>query len=188
MPLFLGKEERSLVGILSRGASKALVYRVGQYPAAVSLLTTEGRCLTLYASQMKIADRFEIFPISIYEEGPSEDPDQEIPLQEFEQGCNVSILKKSEWDVPASEEDMKRYVGDAKGSTTQYEGRPSQAPDNSLHTVTFHAGIELRAPQGSNILIATSMYPYALYVSGCTFSEKIPHRIYERLELRRQAD
>ena len=159
MSLFLSETELTLVGALSGGISKALVYRVGLYPVAVSLRTADGRWLTLHASQKDIAERFELFPIAVYEGDPSNDPDQELSLQEFEQGCTVSILQKTEWDIPTAEDDRGRSAGDKMASTTQYEGESSQVPDNALHTAALHAGIELHAPQGSRFLVATSMSP-----------------------------
>jgi hypothetical protein len=184
MTLQISEEERDILRILESGIRRVQIFRNGLYPGTVSFESSQGRWVTIRARAVDLAPRFEVFPIAISNDPVKSEVHQEISTPEFAPGCGVSILSKGEWSVPSSPRDKETMLGDTNGATTQYEGRPSDAPSSALHSTVLDAGVELRTAQGQTFSVATSMSPFALYVSSCSFSEVSPISIYERSNLR----
>jgi len=142
-----------------------------------------GDKITLRARDVGIGPRFEVFPISVSEEEINEEPEIVIDGAPFKGKCTINILHKSEWSVSSSEEEKDQMVGDATFATTQTEGKESEIPNDAIDQVTLHAGIEIQVENGNSFIVATSMFPFALYVSNCEFSELVEPDIYERIKL-----
>lgn len=184
MSLKINQKELTLLRHLNGGVTRAHVFKSGLYPVAVSFEAANGGWVTLLAREVELSSRFEVFPVAISEGLYEGEPEQEIMTPELAHGCIVSVLTKAEWDVPSTPEDKEAMLGDAQGATTQYEGKPSDVPPGELNFAILDAGVELRSMQGRAFLVATSMFPLALYVSNCEFSERVPDGAYDRLSVR----
>jgi len=175
--------EKELLRTLKNGISKVLVYKSGLYPTAVSFLLEDGTTISIRVKEEHIADRFEVFPISITKDVPNAAPGQEFDGSEFTPNKGISILTKTEWDRPATANERQAMVGDTAGATVQTEGKLSDIPGNALNRVSLHAGIEIARNNKTPFIIASSMFPYALYVTDCDFSEQINDKFYDRENL-----
>ncbi len=180
----LSATEKTLLLSLKTGFSRILIYRSGLYPSIVSFVLESNKTVTIGAKGIDLAPRFEIFPITVAEKSTSTEPMQVIEHQIEDPHYEISILQKSEWEVPSSPTEKLQMLGEPRGSTTQYEGKLSDIPDTAINQATLHAGVEIRSDDGWSFLVATSMFPYALYVSNCDFSESADTSIYDRIELR----
>jgi len=174
--LELSDNEKSILRCLQKGIARIEVYKAGGYPDRVCLLSQGGTWLTLQVRCVDIGPRFEVFPISVSQNRPESSGMHEIDATGFNGPCVITILRKSEWTTPCTEEEKRGLIGDASNATIQHEGSPEEAPEGS---VTLDAGIDIKDASGGRLLVATSMFPYALCVSGCDFSEIPPSEIYE---------
>ena len=184
MNIEINQEEIQLLSSLKKGIVKIKVYKSGLYPAVVTFVLANNKNITLRASEKGIAPRFEVFPITVSEELVNHEPEMEVNGAGFLNGCDVSLLQKAEWEVPANEADKNQMIGNTKGAMKQSEGRSSEIPKTAIHHVTLHAGIEIKDKLNNSFFVATSMFPFSLYVSNCNFSETIDPDIYEYLPLR----
>ena len=184
MKFELSEFERELLMSLREGIAQILIYKLGPlYPSLVSLTSQCGKTVTLGVREEYVGYRFEVFPLRVTDNKLSSKPDQIMECSNVNSHCTVSILQKSEWDEPASDETKAVMLGNPDGATTLYEGRASDIPDCAINQATLQAGIEITGDDGGRVLIATSMFPYSLYVSGCDFSEAFDPDVYERIKL-----
>ena len=183
MELDISDFERDLLSRIRNGVAEIRVYKAGLYPTVASFVLADGDLVTIRAREVGIAPKFEVFPISVSAELLAADPEQVIDCKDRSSGLSVSVLRKSEWSVATSLEDQAQMVGDPEGSTTQYEGKAIDVPSDPLNSVVLDAGVEITGPDGWSFIVATSMFPFALYVSDCDFSEAVDATVYERQEL-----
>ncbi len=183
MKFEINEIERKLLLNLKKGIEGVNIYKSGIYPIAVTLVLAKGRRITLRARNEGIGPRFEVFPICVSEEEISVEPNKIIDGSYFSGECNISVLQKSEWSVVSSEEEKLKSVGNTDNATTQYEGRYSEIPEDAVNHVTLHTGIEVKCDGGYSFIVATSMFPFALYVTDCEFSELVEKDIYASINL-----
>ena len=183
MEIEISDGERGQLSRIRNGVAEIRVYKAGLYPTVVSFVLADGDLVTIRAREVGIAPRFEVFPISVTAESLTAEPEQVIDCKDRSGDLSIAVLRKAEWSVPTSPEDQAQLVGDPEGSTTQYEGRAVDVPSDALNTAVLDAGVEIRNSDGWSFLVATSMFPFALYVSDCDFSEAIDATVYDRLEL-----
>lgn len=185
----ISDSERKLLSSLKEGLSRILIYSInkGGYPFAVSFVLRNNKTVTIRARGEDIAPRFEVFPVLVTETVIKSEPAKVVDCKAENQHLKVSILQKSEWSVPASEEEKAQMLGDPVGSTMQYEGKARDIPDNAIERATLHAGVEIEDSDGWIFLVATSMSAWTLYVSECDFSESFDPSVYERLELSKES-
>lgn len=179
----ISKEEKILLLSLNSGISKVKIYKSGLYPSVVSFILKNGKTVTIRTKEEYVARWFEVFPISISEQDLSVSPEVELDGSDFSPEAGLYILSKSEWAVPANAEDKIKMIGNTEDAMVQSEGLASKIPPNANNQVTLHAGIEINKKSGVPFIVASSMFPYALYVSGCYFSELIDERIYDRVHM-----
>lgn len=183
MQFELGEAEKQLLSCLKEGFSKILVYKTGRYPTAVSFVLENEKVVTVRSSEKAVAPCFEVFPIQVSEDVIRRDPEKVIECRNEGRDQKISILQKSDWTVPATEKDKARMLGDPDGSMVQFEGKSTDIPANALSNATLQAGLKIEGSDGWSFQVATSMFPYALYVSDCDFSESANSNVYESLEL-----
>jgi hypothetical protein len=179
----LSTEERELLLSLRAGCIQILIYDVGRYPSAVSFILKDNKTVTIEAREESIAPRFEVFPISVSERVISSAPKRITECRPQKEQLEISILRKSEWSAPSNEDEKLQMIGESHNSTTQYEGKLGVVPSNAVNQATLDAGVEIKGEDGWSFYVATSMFPYALYVSDCDFSEPADLSIYDRIEL-----
>ena len=175
----INSQERKLLLSLKNGIEEVNIYKSGIYPTVVIFRLVGGKKVTIRARDEGIAPRFEVFPISVSEEEINGEPDQVIGGLHFSGNCNIYILQKSEWSINSSEDEKEGLIGNPTGATTQYEGRSSEIPAHAINQATLHAGIKVEGKSGQSLIVATSMFPFALYVTDCEFSESVDENIYE---------
>lgn len=183
MILEMSKTERNLLSSLKVGISQMLIFKVGLYPTSVSFRLKNNGVVTIGVKEEYLAPRFEVFPILVSEKVYRCEPETVIDLGKGIGAINVSILRKSEWDTPASDDVKSMAIGNTSNATSQCEGKLADVPSSAINQVTLDAGIEITGVTDRPILIATSMFPYALYVSDCKFSEPIDANIYDRVNI-----
>lgn len=132
---------------------------------------------------MDLAPKFEVFPILVTAEAPQGNPEQVIDCKGTSGDLSIAVLRKADWSVPTALKDRAQLLGDPVNSTTQYEGRATDVPSDALDSALVDAGVEVRSATNWSFLVATSMFPFALYVSDCDFSEAADSAIYERLDV-----
>ena len=179
----LDNTERELLSSLKDGLAEIRVYKAGLYPTAVSFVLNSGNIVTVRAIGEGVAPRFEVFPISVTAQVLSVEPEQVIDCGDHSDSLELAILRKAEWSVSSTQEEKSQMLGDTEGATTQYEGKASDIPKSAISHVSLDAGVEIRGADGWSFLIATSMFPFALYVSDCAFSESADPSIYDRLSV-----
>lgn len=182
MILKLSKTERILLRRLEDDMSQILIFG-SQYPSMVTFLLCNGEAISISAKGVDLAPRFEVFPLVVSEKRINAVPRKVIDLSNRSHQYQVSILRKSEWDVPSTIEERAQMLGESHGSTTQYEGKLSDIPNDATNRATLDVGIEIRCPNGWLFWAATSMFPFSLYVSECEFSEDGNPHIYDRIGL-----
>ena len=183
MELQINDGEREQLSLIQSGVAEIRVYKAGLYPTVVSFFLADGNLVTIRAREVGIAPRFEVFPISVSAELLKVDAEQVIDCKDRSDDLSVFLLSKAEWSVPTSPEDQAQLLGDPKGSTTQYEGKAADIPADARDSVVYDAGIEIRNSDGWSFVVASSMFPFALYVSGCDFSEAVDGSLYNRLAI-----
>lgn len=184
MKFELSATEKKLLLSLKSGFSRILIYKSGLYPSLVSFVLENNKRVTIGAKGIDLTPRFEVFPIMVAEKTTGDGPMQVIERKSEDSHYELSILQKSEWDVPSSPTEKLQMLGESSRATTQYEGKISDIPDTAINQATLHAGVEIRSDDGWSFLVATSMFPYSLYVSDCDFSETADPSIYDRIDLR----
>jgi len=183
LELEISDSEHEQLSSIRCGVSEIRVYKAGLYPTVVSFVLADGNLVTIRAREVGIAPRFEVFPISVSAESLTVDAEQVIDCKDRSGDLSISVLRKAEWSVPTSPEDQSQLVGDPEGSTTQYEGKAVDAPSDALNAAVLDAGVEIRSSDGWSFVVATSMFPFALYVSDCDFSEAIDATVYDKAEI-----
>ena len=183
MKLEISEIERKLVLSLNEGIDRVNIYKCGLYPTVVTFILVNGNKVTFRARDEGIGVRFEVFPITVTEEDINGEPEKIIDGSYFKGKCNINLLEKSEWSVSSTEEEKANMVGNGALATTQHEGKESEIPSDAIEHVTLHAGVEILDENGKSFLVATSMFPFAFYVSNCEFSESANPNIYERIKL-----
>lgn len=183
MKFEISKEEKRLLSSLKSGISKIKIYKFGLYPSVVSFTLINGKIVTIRAKEECVAHWFEVFPISISEQEMRNFPEYEMEGSDFSPENGVTILGKSEWTVPASDQDKSMMVGNTESAMVQFEGLASEISCNVINQVTLQTGIEISRKIGAPFIVASSMFPFALYVTDCDFSESIDEAIYERIKL-----
>ncbi|MCJ9428225.1 hypothetical protein [Kordiimonas marina] len=183
MRLFLDEGERQLLARLGAGVSNVSVYRTGMYPTAVVFTVPDCSQIKLFATEEVIDSEFEVFPARASAGGVGDAPGMTMDWMVGLPVVRVSILRKSEWIEAADNETKALMLGGSEGATVQHEGKSQDIPAGALSEVSLDAGIEIEFDDGRTLLVATSMFPYALYVSGCDFSESSDAQIYERQSL-----
>jgi hypothetical protein len=179
----LNNDERELISRIRNGISEIRIYKAGLYPTVVSFALVEDELVTIRAREAGVAPRFEVFPISATAEVIRGEPNQVVDCKSRSNNLSITLLRKAEWSVPTSAGEKAILLGDPKGSTTQTEGLAADIPSDALNSAVLDAGIEIRDPKGWSFQIATSMFPFALYVSNCDFSEDFDPAKYERQEI-----
>jgi hypothetical protein len=179
----ISKEEKALLLSLSLGIEKIKIYKSGLYPSVVSFILINGKTVTIRIKEEYVAHWFEVFPITVSEQNLSVSPEIELDGSDFSPELGVNILSKSEWTVAANPEDKSKMVGETLGAMVQSEGLTSEIPSNANNQATLHAGIEITKKSGMPFIVASSMFPYALYISNCSFSEQIDEGIYDRAQI-----
>ena len=177
----LNDEERERLSSLQAGLSEIRIYKEGLYPSVVSFVTKAGINVTVRAKDEDVAPRFEVFPITVSGSTLNVEPEQTLDCTAFSDDLELVILRKAEWSTPSTPDEQSQLLGDPKGATTQHEGNVSCMPESSVNYAILDAGLEIRGLGGRSFLIATSMFPFALYVSDCAFSESFDASIYDRL-------
>jgi hypothetical protein len=183
LELQISDGEREQLSRVRLGVAEIRVYKAGLYPTVVSLVLANGDLVTIRTREVGIAPRFEVFPISVSAELLKVEAEQVIDCKDHSGDLSVFLLSKAEWSVPTSPEDQAQLLGDPEGSTTQYEGQAADIPTDALDSTVFDAGIEIRSSDGWSFVVASSMFPFALYVSDCDFSEAVDGSVYDRLEI-----
>lgn len=177
----LSKDELNLIKELYEGFTNILIYKTVNSPSYVSFVLNNGSIVTLGVRDEYIADKFEVFPICIKNIIFKEKP--EINIDDFGEIKNIFILQKSEWSISSIDNENIQYVGNIANATTSYEGREQDIPNEAINHVSLHAGLAIENTEGSVFLVASSMFPFALRVSNCNFSEPIDKSIYDFLPL-----
>ncbi len=180
MNIEISDKEKALLLSLENGISSVKVYKWGLNPTVVSFVLQNGRTVTLRTREVGVAHWFEVFPMTISESELNETPDLEIDGSHFSTAKGITILSKSEWTLPLSDKDKEQLLGDTNGATEQTEGLESEIPSNALNHATFHAGVEICRKSDSPFIVASSIAPFALYVTDCDFSEPVNGKIYDR--------
>ncbi|MFC4348126.1 hypothetical protein ACFO5Q_09745 [Kordiimonas lipolytica] len=180
MNLDLDAQELELLRRLKTDVSQISVYKTEPYPSAVSFELSNGGVVTLTARSEDVAPRFEVFPLQVTDRRIAGDADLVIPCGKV---ARVEVLKKAEWDEPASSAVIEDLLGQADGATLQCEGGASDTPENAINRVRLDAGIRCRLADGKEFAVATSMFPFSLYVADCGFSEPLDLGIYDFVKL-----
>jgi hypothetical protein len=175
--------EREQLSLIQSGVAEIRVYKASLYPTVVSFFLADGNLVTVRARGVGIAPRFEVFPISVSAELLKVDAELVIDCKDHSGDLSIFLLSKAEWSVPTTPEDQAQLLGDPEGSTTQYEGKADDIPANALDSAVYDAGIEIRSSDGWSFIVASSMFPFALYVSNCDFSEAVDGSLYDRLTI-----
>ena len=175
--------ERELLSRVQLGIAEIRIYKSGLYPSGVSIVLANDDLITIGLREVDLSPRFEVFPISVSSELFDVSADQVIDCRDHSYDLSIFLLSKAEWSVPTTPEDQAQLLGDPKGSTTQYEGQKADIPRDALNFAVYDAGIELRGVGDWSFVVASSMFPFALYVSGCDFSEDFDGSIYDRSEV-----
>lgn len=178
----LSDAERKLLLSLKEGFSQVLIYG-SDYPSIVSFVLANNRAVSIGVRCEDVGPRFEVFPITVTEEVLRLDSAKVVERRVENKPCRISILQKSNWSVPSSLEDKAQMMGETSGATTTYEGKSSDIPGAVIEQATLHAGVEIQCKDGWSFLVATSVFPYTLYVSDCESSESIDPEIYDRIEV-----
>lgn len=183
MLLLSEQERRCLAGLIGKDVAFS-VHKVRPYPGAVTVSVGGKAVLRLAARSVDIARKFEVFPMSVepdplalrYHDG-STDP------YSFGRVEKIAILRTTNWLEPASADDQRGLFGDTGGATSQSEGRSADAPEDARDQACFDAGVYLISTGGKEYAVATSIFPFSLYVSDCDFSEPLDLGIYDKVPL-----
>jgi hypothetical protein len=176
----ISSEERLLLLSLKNGISAVKIYKSGLYPTVVTFILKTGKSVTIRAKEECVAHWFEVFPITISEQVLTSAPTLELEEPDFFPEIGLNILIKSEWTISANKEEKKQMMGSTEDAMVQFEGLPSEIPVNAKNQVTLQSGIEIYRKSGAPFIVASSMFPFALYVSNCDFSESVNETIYLR--------
>ena len=152
---------------------------MGAYPSAVSFVLNNNEIITIKGKGKDVAPRFEVFPIAVTNELFSSDPEQVIEIENNNKCLQIEKLQKCEWEIPSSKNEKELTFGDSTNATSQYEGRCEDMPNNAINQAILDAGIRIKSNEDGTFVVATSMFPFSLYVSECEFSESFDLSIYE---------
>ena len=179
----LSETEQDLLLSLKEGFSKILIYKIGLYPSAVSFVLASNKTVTVRARQEDVAEGFEVFPLDVSDLVIGREPEEAICIDDANKPLSLSILQKSEWDIPSCGTEKEHMIGNPDSATTQYEGKFSDIPQDAINSATLHAGLRVDYADGKSFSVASSMFPHALYVSDCDFSETIDSTVYDFIEI-----
>jgi len=183
MKFELSKKEKALLSNLQGGVSQIKIYESCGYPCRVTFVLLDGTSVTIGATEEHIFHKFEVNPASVSELQLCCDPKQIIDFNTGARPSAIFVLQKSDWVEGATDEEKVDLLGNPVGALSQSEGRAADIPENALGAVTFDAGVFIDFEHGESILVATSMFPFALYVSDCAFSEEADAEIYDHIRL-----
>lgn len=180
MTYTVSEKEKQALKRLRSGVSSVSIFQAGLYPTAVVFYFSDDSFVNLCARDVYVAPRFEVFPITVSDREITCEPDQVLDSDYFGEIIAVHVLSKTEWIVPSTEEDKAQMLGEASHANTQYEGRLTDVPPQATGVVTLDAGIEIQGASGKKFVVATSIFPFSLYVSDCSFSEPFDESMFDR--------
>ena len=184
LELRISDGERELLSRVQLGIAEIRIYKSGLYPSGFSIVLANDDLITIGLREVDLSPRFEVFPISVSSELFDVSADQVIDCRDHSYDLSIFLLSKAEWSVPTTPEDQAQLLGDPKG--IHYAVRGAKKPTfhaMPLNFAVYDAGIELRGVGDWSFVVASSMFPFALYVSGCDFSEDFDGSIYDRSEV-----
>lgn len=179
MILELSAAEKLLLTKVSAGISRILIFKEGAYPSAVSFELVGNEIITIRAKGVDVAPKFEVFPITVTNEMVNSAPEQVFELDGNIKIGQIEVLQKYEWDIPLKQDEKEKTFGNSENATLQCQGKSADIPNNAINQIKLDAGINLKNNENWAFSVATSMFPFSLYVSDCESSENFDLSIYD---------
>lgn len=181
--LRLSEQEKRRLSEIANGFSGMRFLSSGLYPNEVSFLLADGGSIEVFACCETVAPGFDVFPLKVRRNYMSLGSDRWVDLAASGQPKGVYLLSKAEWQEAAPLSPRNKGVGQDAAATAQYEGAIADVPNDAREVVHLDAGLLIEMAGGPDLLVATAMFPYSLYVSDCETSEDYDIDIYTRVRL-----
>lgn len=183
MSLGMNDKEISFLLDLRDGVDVVKVFQFGEYISVLSFVLHDKRVITIRPRSEYIAERFEVFPMTVSRSEINGSPSKVIQFAKCFSTEYISLVYKTEWSVSNSESEKMDMLGNSAGGTTQYEGRISGMPKNTINHASFCAGIKLSGEGYEPFLAVSSINPFDMAISDSDSFSELNRDIYNYVEL-----
>ncbi|MHB0936713.1 MAG: hypothetical protein ACYDCO_09900 [Armatimonadota bacterium] len=160
------EESRRSLGELNQGVVGMGLAPIEKYPSDCYFALPAGGFIHISCEAHDLEWKFEVF--SIVAERVSSCPCQIMPSQNWSQKNEIFLLRTEEW--LDSEEVAGRFWG--QHPVVQRRNKPGTILESASAQCIVDVGIALVNNQGHSFIIAASIFPLALYVTGCSTEEE----------------
>ena len=144
--------------------------------ASCLLTLTSKQVVRFRPGQKDVAQRFEVFPISVEMASAALSPDAQHNIV-LSSPVGIWLLETEDWLDPTVR--VEGALGESPVMQTQ--GAPGSRPNTATVTCQYVGGVKLVGANGAELVIATLSFPYTLHVGAFTNESGFNMEAYAQL-------